>query len=100
MEAELKAYLDQMRAELTRDMADIKRDVADINARVRNVDLTIENEVIPKIEQVAEGVASARQQAEQRLIEEVGVFGPRTVVSDAVVADILRRIQRLEEGRE
>ena len=97
MDPELQAYLDAMRADLKRDMADIKRDVADISARVKTVEVKIENEVIPKIEQVAEGVAEAREQAERRLREEVGAFGPRTVVGGAVVADVLRRIQRLEE---
>ncbi len=57
----------------------------------------IEQDVIPKIELVAEGVASAREQAERRLNAELGAFGPRTIVSEAVISDILRRIERLEE---
>lgn len=107
MDPELKAYLDEVRAEarlgmadMKRDMADMKRDMTNLNVRVGDLELQIENDVIPKIEQVAEGVAGVGQQAERRLLEEVGAFGPRTVVSAAVVVDMLRRIQRLEEGRD
>lgn len=116
MEPELQAALDRLGAAITgvearltseihgvesRLGADISRVESSLSSEIHRVETEIrtlmENDVIPKIEQVAEGVAATREQAERRLGEELGAFGPRTVVGEAVVADMLRRLQRLEE---
>ncbi len=99
--AEIGGVESSLRAEIGRVESSLTMRIDGVDCKIDRVETglraLIEQDVIPKIELVAEGVASARDQAERRLHEELGVLGPRTIVTEAAIADMLRRLERLEE---
>ncbi len=101
LRAEIGGVESSLRAEIGRVESSLTMRIDGVDCKIDRVETglraLIEQDVIPKIELVAEGVASARDQAERRLHEELGVLGPRTIVTEAAIADMLRRLERLEE---